>query len=227
MQRTYLLNKGAPSILRITRFLLLSMLAASAVAWATQTNCVTPPGAVVPDGDVDARASFTTGTGFVTVTLTDTLSDPRSVGQLLSGLAFTVSGGETAGTLGSSSADLRTVHKGGSFVDLGPSTTGWALAQDFNGGFELCVLCTDLGGAGPSHLLIGPPASSGTYASANGSIAGNGPHNPFTAQTATFLINVPDVTAISTITSATFFFSTTSGVSVNGACSAGIVIQPQ
>ncbi len=213
--------------MRITPCLFFSAVAFSAVAWASQTNCVVPAGATVPDGNVSATAGFTTGAGFITVTLTDTLADPRSVGQLLSGLAFTVSEGETTGTLGSSLANLRTVQKGGSFVDFGPSSTGWALAQDFNNGFELCVLCTDLGAAGPSHLLIGPPGISGTYDAANASIAGNRPHNPFTANTAVFLVNVPGVTAASTITTATFYFSTTSGVSVAGACTSNGGIQLQ
>ena len=98
--------------------------------------------------------------------------------------------------------------------------TGWAL-DNSNGGLFLCVLCTDLGGAGPSHLLIGDPAVSGTYVSANASIAGNKPHNPFDAGTATFLINVPGLSAGATVTGATFFFSTAEGVSVTGTCSAG------
>lgn len=207
-------------MLRITRFLLPSVLAMSA-AWASETDCVPSAGVVVPDGKVSAQVTFTTGDGFITVALADTLSDPKSVGQLLSGLAFTVSEGESTGALGNNSANVRAVRTGGSFVDLGPSTTGWALAQNLNGGFELCVLCRDLGSAGPSHLLVGDAANSGTYASANASIAGNRPHNPFTAGTATFLINAAGVTPNSTIVAATFFFSTTLGVSVAGACSPG------
>lgn len=183
-------------------------------------NCTTPAGASVADGQVSAQANFTAGSGFVTVTLSNTLANPVSAGQLLSGLAFTLSEGETAATLGANSANIRTVEMGGTFIDFGPNVTGWALDQNFNGGLRLCVLCTDLGAAGPSHLLIGPPASGG-YLSANGSIAGNGPHNPFTAGQATFLINVPSATVSSTVTSATFYFSTQDGVSVTGACSSG------
>jgi hypothetical protein len=124
----------------------------------------------------------------------------------------------TSGTLGATSANLRKVAKDGSFTDLGPASTGWALAQDFNGGFQLCVLCTDLGAAGPAHLLIGNPAVSGTYASANASIAGNKPHNPFTQGIATFLIDIPGMTSNDSVTSATFFFGTTEGISVQGTC---------
>ena len=209
-------------MLRIMRFLIPSLVVTSFVAWGAETDCSTPSGATVPDGAASAQATFTSGNGFITITLTNLLADPTSAGQLLSGLAFTLSNGATAGTLGSSSANIRSIAGDGSFTDLGPSGTGWALAQNFNGGLELCVLCRDLGSLGPSHLLIGAPALSGFYASANRSIAGNGPHNPFTAGTATFLINVPGVSTNSTITSATFFFSTTEGVGVAANCGGGI-----
>jgi hypothetical protein len=190
---------------------------AGAMTLAAQ-NCSTVPGGTVPDGSVSATASFTVGTGFVTVTLANGLADPKSAGQLLSGLAFTLSSGLTTGTLGSTSANLRTVASGGAFTDLGPASTGWALSQNFNGGFFLCVLCTDLGASGPKDLLIGDPAPSGTYASANASIAGNRPHNPFTQGQATFFINVPGATSSDSVNGATFFFSTQAGVSVPGSC---------
>jgi hypothetical protein len=182
------------------------------------TTCTTAPGATVPDGSVSATAKFTPSHGVVTVLLADTLVDPKSVGQLLSGVSFTFASGMTSGTLGSSSANLRKVSRDGSFTDLGPTSTGWALDENFNGGFQLCVLCTDLGAAGPKHLLIGNPAVSGTYESANASIAGNKPHNPFTQGIATFLINIPGVTSSDSVTSATFFFGTTDGISVQGSC---------
>jgi hypothetical protein len=181
-------------------------------------TCSTGAGATVPDGSVSATAKFTPSNGAVTVVLADTLVDPRSVGQLVSGLSFTLASGLNSGTLGSTSANIRRVGSDGTFTDLGPGSTGWALAEGFNGGFELCVLCTDLGASGPSHLLIGNPAVSGTYAAANSSIAGNKPHNPFTQGIATFLINIPGVTSSDRVTSATFFFGTTAGVSVPGSC---------
>lgn len=212
--------------MKLSRFAMPCVLM-GALAWAGDTTCTTPAGSTVPDGSVNATAVFTAGAGFLTIMLTNNLADPTSAGQLLSGLAFTVSEGETAGTLGSSSANIRSIKKGGSFTDLGPNNTGWALMQEFNAGFELCVLCRDLGALGPSHLLIGAPGGSGSYSSANGSIAGNRPHNPFTAGTATFLVNVPGVTANSTIQTATFFFSTTEGVGVAASCSSGPVIMPQ
>jgi hypothetical protein len=66
-------------------------------------------------------------------------------------------------------------------------------------------------GAGPAHLVIGPPGGGGTYSNAKGSIAGNGPHNPFLDQSATFKITGLGITPNSTITAATFSFGTTEG----------------
>ena len=71
------------------------------------------------------------------------------------------------------------------------------------------------GHAGPAHLIIGPPGGP-TYSNANGSIAGNKPHNPFLNESATFTITGTGITADTTITSATFSFGTTSGVDVDG-----------
>ncbi len=205
--------------MRIFGLLRVSLIA-GAVTLVAQ-NCSTPSGSAVPDGQVSANASFSVGNGFVTVTLANGLADPRSAGQLLSGLAFTLASGTTGGSLGSTSANLRSIAKGGSFTDLGPASTGWALNGSFNGGFFLCDLCTDLGAAGPKHLLIGDPASSGEYDSANASIAGNKPHNPFTQGTATFLINAPGAIQGDSVSSAAFYFSTTDGISVAGSCGGG------
>jgi len=190
----------------------------AAASLAMGQTCTVPGGTTLSDGPVSAQAMFTVGSNFITVSLQNTLNNPKSVGQALSGVSFTLSDGTTVGTLGSTSANIRKVAKGGSFTDLGPNNTGWALEQNFNGGFQLCVLCTDLGAAGPSHLLIGEPSGGGTYAAANGSIAGNKPHNPFTAGTATFLVNTPPISGGAIVVSAVFYFGT-QGVAVTGTCS--------
>jgi hypothetical protein len=65
------------------------------------------------------------------------------------------------------------------------------------------------GGAGPTHLIIGPPDGGNLYSAANGSIAGNGPHNPFLNQSASFTITGSGFTAATTIASVTFSFGTT------------------
>jgi hypothetical protein len=70
------------------------------------------------------------------------------------------------------------------------------------------------GHAGPAHLIIGPPDGGNLYSAANGTIAGNGAHNPFLNQSATFTIIGPGIDDGTTVTAATFSFSTTEGTSL-------------
>jgi hypothetical protein len=198
------------------KFVVSSLLVSAAFTCAAQP-CGTDPGATVNGLAVGASATFTVNDASITVMLANSQSDPRSAAQLLNGVSFTLSTGQTVGTLASSSAVIRNVARNGSITDGGPSATGWALADNVNGGMMLCVLCTDLGGVGPSHLLIGDPG----YANANASIKGNKPHNPFTAGVAQFVINVPTLLAGATVTNATFFFGTAAGVSAGGTCVGG------
>jgi hypothetical protein len=82
------------------------------------------------------------------------------------------------------------------------------------------------GGAGPAHLIIGPPGPGGTYSGADGSIAGNGPNNPFLFESATFTITGAGITADKTITSATFSFGETAGAIVPGVVAGPVVPEP-
>ncbi len=169
----------------------------------------TPTGATVTDGAVDASAVFVTGPGTVTITLNDLLANPKSVGQLISDLDFTLSNRGTPVTLASSSAMEISIDSMGIGTPGSTVSTGWALTTDMSGGLQLDVLGTP---TGPSHLIIGP----GPYTNANGSIAGNGPHNPFLNQTAQFIIDVSGVTAATTVTGVVFSFGTTAGSNVTG-----------
>jgi hypothetical protein len=168
---------------------------------------VTPSGATTSGGPVDASATFVTGAGTLDITLTNLQANPGNVAQLLSDLSFVLSNGATSGTIASSSGQEITVGSNGTFTTGAAVDTGWAL-NSTAGGLQLDVLGT---ATGPSHLIIGPPDGGGTYSNANGSIAGNGPHNPFLNGSATFLLDIAGVTADTTITSATFSFGTTEG----------------
>jgi hypothetical protein len=198
-------------------------LAMSVIAFAQQqsviTTCTTPNGATVNGASVSAMATFNPSQDSIHVTVMNSLSNPQGVSQNISSVAFTLSTGQTTGTLEASFArSLLSVQNGGAPVSKGIfQPTGWALAENFNGGFQLCVLCNSLGSIGPSHTLIGPPAASGKYDAANGSITSN-PHNPFTAGLDIFSISVPGVTSATTITNAVFGFSTQVGVTVTGVC---------
>jgi PEP-CTERM motif len=187
---------------------LLGLAAQSANASVTFFN--TPDGSLAGGQPVNATATFTTGADTVTVVLTNLQANPTSVVQSLSDLFFTLNTGENSGTISSSSAQEVTIAADGSFVLGGVVATGWGLQTS-----GAALLLNDLGFAGPAHTLIGPPGGA-TYAAANASIAGNGPHNPFLNQTATFNLNVPGVTADSFVNSATFSFGTVAGENVPG-----------
>ena len=177
------------------------------IAHADTITFDTPPGSVTSGGAVDASATFTTGAGTLDVTLTNLLANPTNVAQLLSDLSFTLSNGATSGTIAASSGQEITVNSDGTFTTGSVVDTGWTLNSTALG-LQLDVLGSP---TAPSHLIIGAPDGSNIYSSANGSIAGNGPHNPFLNGTATFMLDIAGVTADTTITGATFSFGTTEG----------------
>ena len=176
---------------------------------ATMISFVTPTGSTDTSGDpVNAKATFTTGAGTVTIVLANNQTGEKDVGQNLSDLLFTISTGQNSGTLSSSSGLERTVASNRSFTDGSTVAAGWVLSTS-GASLHLDVL-SGSGHAGPAHTILGP-ATGNSYPNAVGSIAGNGSHNPFLAESATFVINVTGVTAASTISAATFSFGTTDG----------------
>lgn len=166
----------------------------------------TPTGSSTSGGAVDASAMFVTGPGTITVTLNDLLANPTDVAQLVSDLDFTLSNGAMTGTLAGSSATQISIS--GHTGTMGTTgATGWVLNNGVSGGLQLDALGAP---TTPSELIIGP----GPYTNANGSIDGNMPHNPFLDETATFTIDVPGVTAATSVTGAVFSFGTTAGIDV-------------
>jgi hypothetical protein len=108
-----------------------------------------------------------------------------------------------------------TVNSGGTFTSNGTVPNGWVFTNQGSNS----LLLDDLAGsghAGPANLVIGPPGPGNLYSNANGSIAGNGPHNPFLNQSAMFVISLMGITADTTITSVIFSFGTTAGVDIPG-----------
>lgn len=170
---------------------------------------------------VNVSATFTTtagatagAPGTIGVTLNNLLSNPTDVSQLISDLRFTVGGLSTTGaSLTSSSGTELTVNANDTYVVGSPVPTGWDLSSPAASTLYLNVLGTPVG---PEHLIIGGSSngtfSGGTYSNANGSIAGNLPHNPFLESGATFNIALAGVTTNTAITSAAFSFGTTPGL---------------
>jgi PAS domain-containing protein len=149
------------------------------------------------------------GLGQIDIQLNNRQANPTSVIQALSGLSFVLSTGQTSGSLLSMSGTQRTINSDGSYSDGSTINSGWVLQT--GSVLRLCVLCA--GGTGPDYTLIGPEGADADslYNNANGSIAGNGPHNPFFGDSLSFSLSVPGLTSDSAISSATFFFGTTEG----------------
>jgi len=142
------------------------------------------------------------------------LTGQKDVGQSISDLFFTVTGASITGASLSSSSGQEITVAGNKTFTLGSTvSTGWALTTPSPTG---TVLLNGLAGAAntPAHTIIGPPTGT-TYPNANGSIAGNGPHNPFLNQTAMFTIATGTTNSV-VVTGATFSFGTTAGDNVTG-----------
>src|SRR5260370_9750371 len=81
-------------------------------ARATTITLVTPLGSTTSGGAVDASAAFTTGTGTVTINLTNLEANPPSISQLIIGLDFPPSTGPTTRPFSSNSGQQLTVDEG-------------------------------------------------------------------------------------------------------------------
>jgi hypothetical protein len=214
---------------RIALLVMSAVLVAAPNASALILSYSTPAGSVDSAGEpVSARADVSTTGGILTISLTNLQNNPHSVGQLLSDFGFTLSSGQTTGTLVSSTALFeRRVNDNGTFTPTGFNvSTGWALENNVSGGLRLCDLCT--GGAAPTHTIIGGPDNTNLYADANDSIANtNGPHNPFLAGVVTFTITIPGLTSAAYVESVFFSFGTTEGDNVRGQCTVSCIAGTQ
>jgi hypothetical protein len=204
--------------------LLATVLTISGIASGTTITLVTPSGSTTSSGSVNASAVFATGPGTLTITLSDLLASPTSMGQLLSSVQFGLSSSLNGSASMSSSATERTVNSNSSFTEGSTVSTGWALQLSGGGGVFICVICPAGGTPGPtalppSHVIIG----AGPYMNANNSITGNGPHNPFLDETATFTISDSAITSATIASDVAFGFGTQFGSVVQGQVSAPAV----
>jgi hypothetical protein len=203
-------------MLKKTAFFLLIALATVSFgfsgAWAT---FYTPTGATEAGGNpVNASADFSMlNNGYVQVIITNSLANPTTVAQNVSDLSFSLAGVTGTYTGYTSSAPLVNVAANGTPTAAGTDSTGWTLTQTGLTGFYLNGLGAALNV--PAYTIIGQPDGSGVYSNANGSIAGNGPHNPFADQKATFTFLVPGITNTNfAVSDVVFSFGTTPGNNV-------------
>ncbi len=183
---------------------------ANGTAKADAISVCTGPGC----STTNVSGTITAGIGSVTITLNNNLTNAQvvSVIQNISGVYFQVSGynGGAVSLSSSSSAQSTNIDAAGNAVLAGAvNPTGWAGGHSGNT-ITVCVICAFgiSSPAGPDQTIIGGTGS-GTYANANGSIAGNGPHNPFLVGTTTFSLIVPGVTVNSTFSNVVIQFGTT------------------
>ena len=162
----------------------------------------------------NVTGTIVAGNGTVTITLNNNLTNAQvvSVIQNISGVYFQVSGynGGAVSLSASNSTQSTNIDGSGNAVLAGPvNPTGWAGGHSGNT-ITVCVICAFgiSSPAGPDQTIIGGTGS-GAYPNANGSIAGNDPHNPFLAWTVTFTLVVPGVTVNSTFSNVVIRFGTT------------------
>ncbi|HET6979452.1 MAG TPA: PEP-CTERM sorting domain-containing protein [Pyrinomonadaceae bacterium] len=162
----------------------------------------------------NVTGSIVAGNGTVTITINNNLTNSQvgNVGQNVSAVYFQVTGyNGGAVTLSASNSTQSTNIAGGGAATLAGAVnpTGWAGGHSGNL-ITACVICAFgiSSPAGPDQTIIGGTGT-GTYGNANGSIAGNGPHNPFLVGTSTFTLVVPGVTVNSTFANVVIQFGTT------------------
>ena len=161
----------------------------------------------------NVTGTIVAGNGTVTITLNNNLTNAQvvSVIQNVSGVYFQVSGynGGAVSLSGSDSTQSTNINGSGTATLAGAvSPTGWAAGHS-GSTITACVICAFgvVSPAGPDQTLIGGTGS-GAYANANGSIAGNDPHNPFLVGTLTLTLVVPGVTVNSTFSNVVIQFGT-------------------
>ena len=199
-------------------FCLIALGSATAARATTFTFTGTPPGG---SGPISATADITQTGSLITITLTNNTANIQDVSQSITDFKFSINGVSLTGFTGfTGSGRAINVAAGGSFTEVGGTTAadlitgagGWSLASTGPGTFYLNAL----GSGQPQFAILGPPNGANVYANANGSIAGNGPHNPFVDQTATFSFTVTGLAPGATFTNVIMSFGTVAGSDIPG-----------
>lgn len=192
--------------------LMVSILAVTgADAWVI--SYTTPSGSQDAAGhDIAATATFSsTTTGLLEVRIENLQGNPSrssgnpivEAGQIITDLAFTLSSGQTVGTISGAAFAInkatvgRQIDANGNHVDTLDVPTGWFLQSNVAGGLRLCALCGSPNGPG----IIGPPDAFNKYAVGAAFEPGF-----FLSGVVIFTLDVPGVNSASVVNSATFSF---------------------
>lgn len=174
-------------------------------------------------GGVAGTVAFTvTAPGSLTVAITNTEGNPRSVGQLISDLVFNVGSMTGPATMMSSSGQEVSIAKTTGIATPGSvGNTMWGINSSSTGTIILSALLS-----GPSNLIIGPGGVGGVYTNARGSIAGNPAHNPFLMGTVDFDLTVPGLTSVSQLSNISVSFGTSTGSTLSVGTSTATTPEP-
>jgi hypothetical protein len=119
-----------------------------------------------------------------TITLDNTLTSIMDAGQLLTDFEFSLDG---TVTMTGSNGSFINIASDGSVTSAGSGSTGWGFGVDsVTGDWLLCIICGNGVSADGSQPSQGIVPTQSDYASANPSIDGNSPHNPFLDSGAVF-----------------------------------------
>ena len=186
-----------------------------AAAITFTASCASCGASGAPDS---AQADFTVDstTGTVTIILTNLLNNndinPYTAGSLLSGIGFTLTNAVTGPFNHTSTGATVDIAADKTYTAGASQNLGWALLV--NAGFFHFDPLDGSSTFNPALTIIGKDSAggytgAGTYSNANGSIAGNGPHNPFAQNSVTLVVSgIVGLNAQTTINSATFYFGT-------------------
>ncbi len=152
------------------------------------------------DGPESGAATITVSNGQIIVTLSSNLLNPTSAGQEVSGIQFMLGNTPISASLASAAGTLINIAPGGAVTPYSGTINHWGVALS---GSTLTLATAGTGAAGgkPIDLIIG----AGSYTNANSSITGR---NPQIQGTATFVLNVPGVTATTSVTAVKIEFGT-------------------
>jgi len=201
------------------------VIASAGVASADQVF-QTLPGATNPltGQPVSATADFNLSGNTLTLSLTNTTPNIGSVGQVLTGLSFTLSDGSGV-SLTNQTGNLVEIIAGGVISPVGGSSDllGWGFGSTGGNSFNLCVICSSgvHSSVTPSEGILGPTSADGKFDNANASITGNDPHNPLVLGTATYTFTVPSNVTVSNVV---FTFGTQTGANVSAPEPASILL---
>jgi hypothetical protein len=209
-------NRFMKRLIGYVGLVMAAMVAFAGVAKADQVFS-TPTGAINPftGTPVSGTADFSLSGNTLTLTLSNTIVGIGNAGQLLTGLTFTLSDGSGV-SLNSQMGDLIQVNSNKTVTDQGTGMLGWGFGTTGTNTFEVCMICSGgvTSSVTPSQGILGPASADGNFDNANGSIAGNGPHDPFVNGTGTYEFTVPTGVTASNVF---FQYGTTPGGAITAA----------